>query len=380
MKILILGISTRAMAESAVGSGYAIVALDAFGDKDLKRLTEAYSLRRDFDARYSPHALYIASRSLTYDAVAYTSNLENHPGILERIGGGRRIIGNSPQILGSVRDWAGLFTGLKRSGFLVPETIFAGEKREADSHRRWLVKPVASGGGHGIDFQKSSKFPGSRFVRQEFIPGTPCSASFVANGRDCVVLGITRQLTGMHSFGASGFRYCGNILPLPEATKAVRGLHLVGEVRRLVEFLTCEYRLNGVNGVDFVLNGEHIVLTEVNPRYSASMELIEQAYDLPIFHLHAEAALEGRLPDFRLEAVLGNENFFGKAVLFAERNAVAPDTKGWLDSGARDIPERGEILQKGNPICTVLAKGRAFEETLTELIRKSALLKEEIYV
>jgi hypothetical protein len=379
MKILILGISTRAMAESAVSSGYSVIALDAFGDKDLKLLTEAYSLRRDFDSGYSPHALYIASRSLSYDAVAYTSNLENHPGILERIGGDRRIIGNSPQILEAVRDWAGLFAGLKRAGYLVPETIFAGEKRETDSHRRWLVKPVASGGGHGIDFQKSSKFPGSRFVRQEYIPGTPCSASFVANGRDCVVLGITRQLMGMHSFGASGFRYCGSILPLPDATEAVRGPLLLGEVRRLVEFLTREYRLKGVNGIDFILNGEHIFLTEVNPRYSASMELIEQAYDLPVFHLHAEAALEGRLPEFRLEAALRNENFFGKAILFAERNAVAPDTKGWLDSGARDIPEIGEILQKGIPICTVLARGRTFEDTLTELIRQSALLKEEIY-
>ncbi len=39
---------------------------------------------------------------------------------------------------------------------------------------------------------------------QEYIPGKACSASFVANGQDCVVLGITEQLIGMHPFGSAG--------------------------------------------------------------------------------------------------------------------------------------------------------------------------------
>ena len=89
MKILIVGVSVRAMAASAVGSGYPVLALDAFGDQDLKSIAESYGLHRDFHMRYGPEALYRASRGLSYDAVAYTSNLENHPGIIKRIAGGR---------------------------------------------------------------------------------------------------------------------------------------------------------------------------------------------------------------------------------------------------------------------------------------------------
>jgi uncharacterized protein len=379
MKILVVGVSVRAMVASAIRSGYPVLALDAFGDQDLKSIAEAYALHRDFKMRYSPAAIYRASRKLSFDAVAYTSNLENYPKILERFAGSHTIIGNSPRTVAGVRTWPDLFTRLRQAGFEVPETVFAGEKRKPDSRQRWLIKPVSGGGGRGIVLQTKPGLAGARCMLQEYVPGKPCSASFVANGRDCVVLGIAEQLIGMRSFGSRGFRYCGNILPLPETVAPVTGAPILDHVRRLAAFVTREYGLTGVNGIDFILNGERIYLTEVNPRYSASMELIEHSYTLPVFHLHAQAVLRGDLPEFRLEEALGKREFFGKAVLFAERNAVAPDTKGWLDSGARDVPAPGEKLHKGNPICTILANRPTCEETLRELVGKAELLKEEMY-
>jgi hypothetical protein len=80
------------MIESAVHSKYPVIALDAYGDQDLKLLAESYSLHHDFNSRYSPDALYKASRHLSYDAISYTSNLENHPNILRRTAGERRTI------------------------------------------------------------------------------------------------------------------------------------------------------------------------------------------------------------------------------------------------------------------------------------------------
>lgn len=379
MKILVVGVSVRALAESAVHSGYAVEALDAFGDQDLKLLAASRSLHRDFNMIYSPAALHRASRQMSYDAVAYTSNLENYPGVLGKIADGRPIVGNLPRTIEAVRHWGGLFAKLRREGFPVPDTIQYGEKLKADCHHRWLIKPVLSGGGHGIAFYEKSKTPSRRFILQQHISGKACSASFVANGRDCVMLGITEQLIGMHPFGVREFHYCGNMLPLPEFTCPATGETILNGVKRLAEFLTHEYELTGVNGIDFILHGDEVFLTEVNPRYSASMELIEQGYGLPIFDLHARAVLEGRLPDFRLEDHRAAGSFFGKAILFADRNAVAPETKGWLHRGVRDVPARGERLLEGNPVCTVLASRPTCEETLADMIRSAALLKDEIY-
>jgi uncharacterized protein len=378
MKILVVGISVRALAASAVRSGYRVLGLDAFGDRDLKLITEAYSLHRDFDMTYSPGALCQAARLLSCDAIVYAANLENYPAAIERIADGRKLIGNSPQTVEAVRAWPDLFSRLTRAGFPVPETIFAGDSRKGDARRRWLRKPMSGGGGHGIVFWTSRRFPAGRHMLQEYLPGKPCSASFVANGQDCVVLGIAGQLIGLHPFGCGGFRYCGNILPLPEMAGPRTDGFLLDQVRGLAKFLTRAYGLTGVNGIDFILKGGRAYVTEVNPRYSASMELIEQAYDLPIFDLHARAVLHGQLPEFKLEDALCDKKFVGKAILFAERNAVAPDTKGWLDSGARDIPAAGEELRKGSPICTVLAGCPTYEDTLDELARRASRLKESM--
>ena len=39
-RILLAGVSTRALAESAVRAGYRVVAVDAFGDADLRAVAE----------------------------------------------------------------------------------------------------------------------------------------------------------------------------------------------------------------------------------------------------------------------------------------------------------------------------------------------------
>ncbi len=379
MKILVAGISVRAMVESAVRSQYPVVALDAFGDQDLRLLAESCSLHHDFNARYSPQALEKASRALSYDAVAYTSDLENHPDVLQQIAGGRQIIGNSPQSIRSVRSWGGLFAKLRQAGFPVPDTYVDEQTWTADPLRRWLVKPVWSGGGHGVHFSRSLKWPGRPYMLQEYLPGKACSASFLANGRDCIVLGLTEQLIGLEQFGSQGFRYCGNILPLPESLHNAKGRIILEQTRRLAAFLTREYGLTGINGIDFILSGDRIYLTEVNPRYSASMELIEQAYELPIFRLHARAVVDDGLPEFRLEEKLTKTGFWGKAILYAVKDAIAPDTHKWIGKTIRDIPVPGERLRAGNPICTVLANQSTYEETLTDLVCRAASLKEEIH-
>jgi uncharacterized protein len=376
MRILILGISVRAMVESAVRSNYQAAALDAFGDRDLSAIAESHSLHHDFHVRYSPNALFEASRQLESDAIAYTSNLENHPEILRRFAENRRIIGNSPETVEAVRCWAALFPRLRKAGFSVPETISPGNGFSPDPSRQWLAKPVLSGGGHDIMFFQREKLSGRDFMLQEFITGKPCSASFVANGRDCVLVAVTEQLIGLRAFGAQGFRYCGNVLPARDAGS----LSILEQVRRLAEFLTQEYGLTGVNGFDFILHGDQVMLTEINPRYSASMELVERAYGLPIFHIHAKAALDGKLPDFTLESVLDGGMCYGKAVLFAEKDATAPGTQDWIGRGIKDVPASGERLREGGPVCTILAKGMTFDDTVASLIGQSDALKEEIYV
>jgi uncharacterized protein len=378
-KILIAGVSVRAMAESAICSGYTVIALDAFGDRDLGSLTESYSLHHDYNVRYSAQEILKAGQRLAFDAVAYTSDLENHPEVIDEFARNHAILGNSSKAVALVRTWASLYAGLRRAGFLVPATIFREDNCKPDPDRRWLIKPLSSGGGHGIAFLHDKQMLSEKCMLQEFLPGRPCSISFVANGRECVVLGITEQLIGMHQFSSQDFRYCGNLLPCPEAIDSRMGIPILDQARRLASFLTKEYGLVGVNGMDVIFQGDRICLTEVNPRYSASMELIERAYGLPVFQLHARAILDGALPDFALENSWTENKFFGKAILFAEEDTIAPNTDSWLAEGLHDVPVTGERLLKGGPICTILAARPDYDKTIAALVDQAGKLRERIY-
>jgi uncharacterized protein len=368
MKILLVGVSVRAMAESARRSGYELAALDAFGDLDLQSTCEAHSVTRDFGWEYSPRALQAASRDLAFDAVAYTSNLENYPAVVKQFARAGQLIGNSPETLRRVRHWPSLSATLTRGGYLTPETIFPGSGQTPRPEREWLVKPIRSGGGHGVAFWRKQRLPGRSFLLQEYLPGEPISAAFVANGNRAVVLGLAEQLIGRAEFGTSGFTYCGNLLP-PLQDGPALAREVLAQVQGIADLLAREFGLVGVNGIDMILAGEKLYVIEVNPRYSASMELIERAYGLPIFDLHYRAVTRGELPDYDLSATgWPDGTYYAKAIVYAEQDFTALDTREWMSQGVRDVPHPGEEMKRGYPVCTVLAGGETREECMRELV------------
>jgi len=337
VRILIAGLTTRALAESAVRAGAAIVTIDYFGDLDQERLCETHPLRERKHG-YSAGAILEVARELSYDAVAYCGGLENHPGVVAELARDRLLLGNAPDTLRRVRDPSELFPYLARRGIAVPDTRFATDP--LPDAGRWLVKPTRGGGGQSVHFW-SGQPPTSNQIVQELIDGVSASASFVSDGRRSAVLGWTEQLRAPR-----GFRYAGNIMPL-DAGGAAREA-----VTAIADTLTQEYGLIGLNGFDFILREDRPVVLEVNPRYCASMELVERASGVSVFGVHL-AACRGELPS-TIDEVPG---VWGKAIVYASRTVVAPDTTPWLDRGVRDVPHPGEVIRAGHPICTVLASG-----------------------
>ena len=381
MKILLIGVSARGMAESAVKSGYSIVALDAFGDLDLQGLCESHALLRDFGVPYSVKGLYQASSRLRFDAIAYTSNLENYPEVVGQIARRHDLLGNTAEALRRVRDSSLLYRLLVDAGFEVPETIIQVNGRRATPERKWLNKPIRSGGGHRVSFARSGGSPKRGFILQEFIPGLPCSASFVADGQQAVVLGVSEQLVGVPEFGSQGFHYCGNITPLAAVEDSQYGPAILEQVGQIASLLARTFGLVGVNGFDFILKDGRVFLTEVNPRYSASMELIERAYSLPVFDLHVQAVTQKNLPEIDpIQPVKTHPpRFYGKAILYAEKDALTPDTNRWLQAGIRDIPHPKERIPSGKPVCTLLADGSTREACFSKLAARVEAIKGEIY-
>ena len=371
---MIVGVSTRAVAQSACRVGYHIRTVDFFGDYDQKRCCPNVSLRRDLGQPFSAWGLFRAAwldsgGTQCPDGVVYLATLENHPEVITAFEQRTHVLGNSATTVAAVRDWETLAACAARVGVRTPQTLAAGRPA---GRGKWLAKPRRSGGGHGIRVWRGEALGGGWLV-QECISGTPCSVAFAADGRRAVVLGISEQLIGRREFGARGFRYCGNIFPLSHTPAGLSTL--MARLQDQVSEFARTFGLVGVGGIDFVLaEGEPVVL-ELNPRYTGSMELVERATGASIFDVHMRA-LRGDLPD--PYTFQGTGGYWGKAIVFARRDGVARGTDRWLEREVCDVPFDGDRIRARSPICTVVARGPTRDACLETLRARADEIQEDL--
>lgn len=367
--LVLVGVSTRSMAESAVRAGYPVVAVDYFGDLDQRRLCWVLGMKTDAGVvRPSARTLFEAVRALSPTGVVYSSPFENHPELVRGWEEEGILLGNTSATLIAVRDHRRLARCLARVGIRTPLTLGRGVgewDQAAGAAKLWVEKPERSGGGHGVRLTRMACRPPAGRLLQEFVPGVPASATFLADGRTAVVVGTSRQISGAPGLGARGFRYAGSIVPLA-LPRHFPLPQVEREIRTLVSALVADFRLRGINTVDLVVNRAGVHVVEVNPRWSASAELIERRAGVSLFDLHvracrgdlpSESAWSGPGPLVVAETAPGP--FWGKAIVYAPRAGSAPaladpDLEELWQGGVRDIPCPGVRMGPGQPVCTVL--------------------------
>ena len=381
MHVVIAGVSTRAAAASAANAGFIVTAVDAFGDLDQHPSVRSLSVPRDFGVRFTASAAARVARDIACDAVAYLSSFENHPRAVATLAASpstslrasRALWGNTPDVLRRVRD-PFLFAGrLRRQGFATPITRVDVTSEATD----WIVKPFRSGGGQGV----RRWLPGVRVpighYAQERIDGVPASIVFVAANGRAVPLGLSYQLIGDEACGASGYRYCGNVLA--PADDPILNDTVSSSTADLARHAAAEFSLVGLNGIDLIIRDGTAYALEINPRWSASMELVERAYGVSMFGVHADACVNGVLPAFDLMEARRRAGAAGKAIVFAQEALTAGATLRWLDDETvRDIPNPGERIAAGQPICTVFDEDTDVERCLAALRRRARSIESAI--
>jgi uncharacterized protein len=240
----------------------------------------------------------------------------------------------------------------------------------------WLRKPLRSAAGRDIcsadELLATEEHTDPRFYYQRYIEGPSYSAVFVADrAGDTRLLGVTRQLVGERTLNAKPFQYCGSIGLIELPGSALATLQRIGEV------LTVGCHLRGLFGVDFILNDDGPWLVEVNPRYTASVEVLEYATNTAFLALHRHAFEPASLVPIRQAS---ESDFFGKAILYARDRMVMPaktstprspfdPLRPFIMPVAADIPSAGEVIERGWPICTVFARGSSMEQCHERLVQ-----------
>jgi uncharacterized protein len=393
--LLILGASARAAAWSAQRAGYEPLAADMFGDRDLV-VCRLSRLVRDY-----PRGLERAARSFPDAPWMYTGALENHPALVDRIAANRALYGNRGSVLRRVRDPFQVAAALQAAGLPVPEVARTAASCGSGT---WLCKPFRSCGGDRITrFEVSQKMPTEResearaepqaardstgvspsrlgvsaHYYQRFIAGVgACGAVFVASGGRAVLLGTTHQGTGTHWAGAAGFRYSGSWGPQELDHSVEASLRLVGDC------LASSFALTGLFGVDAIIADQTVWPVEVNPRYTASVEILERALGVQAIRLHVRACRWGELPATQPATPICH---CGKQIIYARRDIGIPPEFGEFADEANagsvwpslaDIPAVGVQIARSQPVVTVLAEGADLAVVERQLRRRVQQVQE----
>jgi predicted ATP-grasp superfamily ATP-dependent carboligase len=355
--LLILGASVRAAAFSALRAGWTPLCADLFADADLRSRCRVLRL----SGRYPDAFRHLFAGPLPGPWL-YTGGLENHPGLIAELESRGRLLGNGAEVLRRARDPLFLSEMARRAGLPAPGVLLAAPTES--SSQRWLVKPLAGAGGAGIRWwQPGEVQPARRCYWQEFIPGTPASALYVGDGVRSRCLALTRQLVGEAWLQAGPFRYCGSVGPIQRSEALHHGLERLGEE------LVRGTGLRGLFGVDGVLREGTFSPVEINPRYTASVEVVEHATGLQALAMHVRACQREGV-EVMVRPAAG---CVGKAVVYAPQRLRFPEEGPWQGAlrepspvevmpDFADIPEAGTEIAPGHPVLTVFARGESEEE------------------
>lgn len=377
--LLILGASTRAAAHSAARAGFQPICADVFADEDLREMAEVHQVSLDD----YPEGLVRVSELAPHCPWMYTGAMENYPEIVARISRTRPLWGNSAEVIALSRDPYLTYDALQNAGLPAPRALSSDNPPPADG--MWMLKPIRSGGGRGIrvwdESARDSHTLDEPHWFQERVEGLSLAAIFIAMPDRTILAGISRQLVGNEDGSGPIHGYTGSIAPCLVADD-VRG-----NVERMGRVFVEATGLRGIFGVDFLLNDEGPWPVDLNPRYTASVEVLEHVYDLPIIAAHA-AAFGGSGSQIARER--GCEpgpmrRFVGKSVLFADKSVVMPSLRHLFAETSRadgstgdlailaDRPAMGEEIAAGKPICSVIVSApteTSCRKRLGEHVRK----------
>lgn len=329
MRILVVAVSARMLAELAVADGYEVIALDHFGDVDLRAVARGSTAG-------SNDGLAALAADVEADAVVYGAGFENRPDLVSRLAFGRELLGTAPERLADVRDPWAVGAAARAVGARFPETRAAGTSASG----AWLRKPLRGGGGRGVRRWKGGALRSTEVLQRD-VPGLSCSAVAIGVGRGALVLGLTEQLHRPRGFG-----WMGNVIPprLPDLELA----ELDGQLRAVCDEVAVRFGVRGAFSVDAIWDGRHAWVLEVNPRPPASLELFGPG----CFEAHVRGAR-----GLDVSAVSPVAGAHVKLVLYADRDVRAPDPSLWPEDLVRDIPRGGEEIKRGAPVCTLIATG-----------------------
>ena len=404
--LLLMGIDTRPMVNSALKLDYKTFSISYFKTVDFKMpYMEKHVLDQEsviscgrFEENYSPEKLLELSKDFLFqnydeneiDKIVLTTgiNTKDFSGEFKNF---RKIVRGNKNTE-SVDNKFKFYNKLKNK-FDVPLTFQPSDVGELNeilqqhSNNQFILKPLQGSGGLGIfllnnescnELKQVSEICQNisleNYILQEYIEGTNVSSSILSSHDDRKNL-INSRLITEHDLGNDSYEYSGNILPLDENSfrmfndnrTEINADELNDEMKNISEDLIKEFGLIGSNGVDYILDNDgELKVIEINPRFQGTYELVENVLDINLLDAHIKAC-EGEIID-----IPNPKQYSFKKIIYARKQINI----GNLNiPNVYDIPYEGVKIEKDQPLVTIISSNKDLETTINDV----KIAEDEVY-
>ncbi|MBQ2654599.1 MAG: ATP-grasp domain-containing protein [Methanobrevibacter sp.] len=383
-KLLLIGIDTRSMLNSALKLNYEIFSTSYFSTSDTPQIkNQKIILNESEDKSCGSFEDQFNSKNLLDISKDYIDEVDH---IIP-------ISGVSPsdfskkdrkKILGTtdVENIENKFRFYKKikDEFSIPLTFRISDIGEAFEINKnyediqFILKPVQGSGGYDINLLGNDtdiQLNDGEFILQEYVDGTSVSSSLLATKNKVKTIMNTRLLSE-HDYGIrDSFVYIGNILPLTSKSimAKVDDIDKINETMNdTSEKLAKKFNLVGSNGVDYILNENGLHVIEINPRLQGTFECVEMSLGINMLDAHIKAC-KGKL----IETPEPKYYSYKKIIYSPTRMKYQ---KIDLDN-IYDLPHIGSITEKSQPLLTIIDKNSDFEKLYEKVESASQKINSE---
>ncbi len=380
-KLLLIGIDTRSMLNSALKLNFDVYSTSYFSTSDTPQIENQKIILNESDGE---------SCGIFEDQFDSKVILEISKDYLDEVDHIIPISGISPsdfpkkykrKILGNwdVKNIENKYTFYKeiKDEFLTPLTFSINDVDEAieikqqHQNKQFILKPLQGSGGYDINLLDNDtliELNESEFIMQEYVDGINLSSSVLATRSDAKTIVNTRLLTE-HDFGNdNSFIYIGNILPLTSKSimADVNDANKINEtMNETSENLARKFNLTGSNGVDYILNENGLYVIEINPRIQGTFECVEKSFGINMLDAHIKACQE------KLIKIPKPKYYSYKKIIYSPTRMKYQKID--LDN-IYDLPHIGSITEKSEPLLTIID----FDEDFEKLYKKVELASEKV--
>jgi predicted ATP-grasp superfamily ATP-dependent carboligase len=353
--LVVIAVSGRALAQSAVRGGWRVRVLDAFADRDTREMGEAVCVTRDNAIALHPARMFAALGKPTERIIVTGSGFERTPQLLHRLAGHGTLCANDADIVTALKEPELAAELLQALGFCVPQTQ---RSPPADAHG-WLQKEIGGAGGVHVRSATGAAHR-LRYYYQRLVAGRPMSVTFLADGERAYLLGFNEQ--SICAVGGAPYCYAG------AATCAVAPA-LKNRMQAQLDRLVRVTGLRGLNGLDFMLDGERVWALEVNPRPTASFELYDADIAGGLVNWHVRS-FSSQVREFSRELDRRSGKARAYRILFAEDELRVPEVFEFPE-WCRDVPNARSAIATCAPVLSVFADGETPELAQAQLTQRT---------